>query len=359
MLNASVISAIEDFAPASYQESWDNTGVQVGSLRAECTGVLLCVDVTPAIVDEAKSKGCNLIISHHPLLFKGIKRISGNTPVEESIMRAISAGITIYSCHTAVDSTVGGVSYRMAQLIGATPLNVLSPLTGRLTKISAVVAPESAETALTTFNDIAPDAKCFRTESERYDSSIVSGDPFATADISSAPCIKIEAIVSSSVANRLSAALSETLTGSLFAVVTEPVSNTDPAIGLGVYAIFDNDSLTALQLIDRVKKAFRSPVTRCSALPPDDAVIRRVAMCGGSGSEFIPTAIRAGAQAFITSDTRYHDFVDYGNDILIIDIGHFESESCTKEIFYNVICEKFPNFACYYSEIEENPIKYI
>lgn len=358
MLNASVISAIEDFAPASYQESWDNTGVQVGSLRAECTGVLLCVDVTPAIVDEAKSKGCNLIISHHPLLFKGLKRISGNTPVEESVMRAISAGITIYSCHTAVDSTVGGVSYRMAQMIGATPQNVLSPLTGRLTKISAVVAPESADTALTTFNDIASGAKCFRTATERYDSSVVPGDSFATADISSVSCIKIEAIVSSSVANRLSAALSETLTDTLFAVVTQPVSDTDPAVGLGVYATLD-DSLTALQLIDRVKKAFRSPVTRCSALPPDDAVIRRIAMCGGSGSEFIPTAIRAGAQAFITSDTRYHDFVDYGNDILIIDIGHFESESCTKEIFYNVICEKFPNFACYYSEIEENPIKYI
>ena len=94
-------------------------------------------------------------------------------------------------------------------------------------------------------------------------------------------------------------------------------------------------------------------------MPGNDISIRRIAMCGGSGSEFISAAIRAGAQAFITSDTRYHDFVDYQNEILLIDIGHYESESCTKEIFYNVIREKFPNFACYYSEIEVNPIKYI
>ena len=360
MLNAAIISAIEDFAPPSFQESWDNTGIQVGSLRAECTGVLLCVDVTPDIVDEAKSRGCNLIISHHPLLFHGLKRISGNTPVEEAVIRAIAAGITIYSCHTSVDSTPGGVSYRMAQMLGASPVRVLSPLTGRLTRISAIVTPESADTALTTFNEIAPKVQCFRSTTERYNAAIASDDPFASADISSVPCVRIEATVDTAVAKRLADALGQTISYGLLAVVTQPMADTDPSVGLGILATFnDDEKISPLQLIERVKKTFNSPVARCSTIPDEDIVIRRVAMCGGSGSEFISAAIRGGAQAFITSDTRYHDFVNFGNNILIIDIGHFESEYCTKEIYYNVICKKFPNLACYYSQIEENPIKYI
>ena len=358
MLNAAIISAIEEFAPASFQESWDNTGVQVGSLRAECTGVLLCLDVTPAIVKEAISRGCNLIISHHPLLFKGLKRISGNTPVEESVMLAISAGISIYSCHTAVDSTAGGVSYRMAEMLGAKPVKVLSPLSGRLVHVSAIVTPDSVDAALTVFSETVPDATCIRSASERFSSSIIDGDPFATTDITSEKCFKIEATVNSSLCRRLCDRLAEALGSGLLTLTTEQVADTDPTIGLGVFALYD-DGLKPVQLIEKVKSAFGSPVARCSTMPDDETIIRRIAMCGGSGSEFISKAIRMGAQAFITSDTKYHDFVDFGNDILIIDIGHFESESCTKEIFYNVIREKFPNFACYYSEIEENPIKYI
>ncbi len=273
-------------------------------------------------------------------------------------MRAIAGGVTIYSCHTAVDSTPGGVSYRMAELLGAKPIKVLSPLSGRLMHVSAIVSPADAETALTVFNDAAPKATCFRSKSERFTSSIVTGDPFATADVSVQQCVKVEATVDNSICRRLCDMLAETLKDGLLALTTEPVADTDSTVGLGVYALYD-EGIKAIELIDKVKAAFNSPVTRCSNLPDEETVIRRIAMCGGSGSEFISTAIRMGAQAYITSDTKYHDFVDFGNDILIIDIGHFESESCTKEIFYNVIREKFPNFACYFSEIEENPIKYI
>lgn len=359
MLNAAIISALENFAPAEFQESWDNTGVQVGSLRAECTGVLVCVDVTPSVVDEAHERGCNLIVSHHPLLFKGLKRISGNTPAEESVIRAISYGITIYSCHTAADSTPGGVSYRMARMLGANPVRVLQPLTGLFSKVTAIVTPDCVATALTTFNDVAPEAKCFSGDVENYTPTVHHDDPFASVDISSSPCVRIEATVRATEAQRLSSMLSDTLATGLLDVSSEVLAKVDHKIGLGVYATFDGDGLTPMALIERVKNAFASPVVRCTVVPDKDISIRRIAMCGGSGSEFIPAAIRAGAQAFITSDTRYHDFVDYQNEILLIDIGHFESESCTKEIFYNVIREKFPNFACYYSEIEENPIKYI
>lgn len=358
MLNAAIISAIEDFAPALFQESWDNTGVQVRSLRAQCSGVLLCVDVTPAIVDEARDKGCNLIISHHPLIFKGLKRLTGNTPVEEAVMRAIAYGITVYSCHTSVDSTPGGVSYRMAKMLGARPVRVLSPLEGRRVRVRAIVKIEACETTLAVLADTVPGQQCFVSDTDAKISVTDPQDPFGTTQVSSMSCKSVEAICPNESSGLIKSRLDEAIGDGLVAFVTEAIKDTDPTIGLGVFALLD-DAVSPMELVERVKSTFSSPVARCTALPPEETRITRIAMCGGSGSEFIGAAMRQGAQAFITSDTRYHDFADYRNEILIIDIGHFESESCTKEIFYNVIREKFPNFACYYSEIEENPIKYI
>lgn len=357
MTNAAVIEAIEQFAPASLQENWDNTGVQVGSLRAECTGVLLCVDVSPAVVSEAHDKGCSLIVSHHPLLFRGLKRISGNTPVEESVILAISYGICIYSCHTAVDSTHDGVSYRMARMLGATPVKVLSPLKGLMSKVTIVVKPEAERLALAAFTQSCAAEICLSADVTELCEEKAE-DEFGSVSTRSEKMKAITATVRASSLGRMQSILNEAIGLRMSSVTIEKLSNTDPSVGLGIYALLD-EGVTAPELIARVKSTFRSPVARCSALPDNDVAIRRIALCGGSGSEFIPDAIRAGAQAIITSDTKYHDFVDYRGEILIIDIGHYESEACTKDIFYEVIREKFPNFACYYSETEENPIKYI
>jgi dinuclear metal center YbgI/SA1388 family protein len=255
MTNGEIIAEIERFAPTTLQESWDNTGLQVGSRTAECSGVMLCVDVSPTVVDEAVSRGCNLIISHHPLIFKGLKHITGATPAEVSVVKAITGGVSIYSCHTAVDNADGGVSHVMARMLG---VNVERALT------------ESGSGVCGTY---------------------------------SAP-------------------------------------------------------LTPRQLIDRVKTAFGSPVVRCTHFD-DDMAITRVAMCGGAGGSFLDEAVASGAQVYINSDTRYHDFLDYHDRILIIDIGHFESEQCTKDIFYQIITQKFTNFAVYKSQLEINPINYI
>lgn len=256
-----IIDAIEAVAPNSLQEGWDNTGLLVGRRDADCRGVMLCVDVTPDIVLEALEAGCDMIVSHHPLIFKGLKRLNGDGRVERSVELAVKNGVAIYCCHTSIDNASGGVSWVMANRLGATGCEVLSHQAG-----------------------------------------------------------------------------------------------SDGLTGLGVIGGF-NEPLTADRLVERVKRSFGSPVARCSRCP--EVEISRVAMCGGSGSEFIADAIAAGAQAYITSDTRYHDFVDYGEKIFIVDIGHFESEECTKEIFYQIITEKFPNFAVRYSVIETNPISYL
>ena len=361
MLNGNIISAIEEFAPPVLQESWDNTGLQVGSRRAECTGVLLCVDVTPAVVNEAVNRGCNLIVSHHPLIFKGLKRITGNTPVEEAVALAIRNGITVYSSHTAADSAVGGVSYEMARRLGARPDGVLSPLRGLNVRVSVTVDREAAPTALISFFDLADTYGLSEIKTVSVD-AVSSEMPLGVED----PLSEVrdsDVAVISAVAARANAApigerLAESLGDRLHGFSYANIEDTDSRIGLGLRAVFD-EAVTPSALIAKVKDAFDSPIARCSGLAMSDTPIRRIALCGGSGGEFISAALRGGAQAYISSDIRYHDFVDYGNDILIIDIGHYESESCTKEIFYRVIKEKFPNFATYYSETEQNPIKYI
>ena len=224
-----IIEAIEEFAPPRLQESYDNTGYQVGDPEAEAIGALLCVDVTEDIIDEAVAKGCNLIISHHPLIFRGLKSVTGANRPERALAKAILSGVTVYSSHTATDSTIGGVSWRMAEMLGLSDVSVLVP------------SPPGAETGLGT--------------------------------------------------------------------IGQPVS--------------------------------------------------RVALCGGSADEFIPEAIAAGAQAYVTADCRLNRFLDHAHKIILLDAGHFETEQCTKQIFFDVITEKFPNFALCYSEKEKNPIIYL
>lgn len=260
-----ITAAIEAVAPLTLQESWDNSGMQVGPDTAPCTGVLVCVDVTPQVVDEAIRLGCNLIVSHHPLIFKGLKSITGATPVERAVLKAITHGIAIYSSHTALDNAPGGVSHAMAARLGVDVERVLVPLAGR----------------------------------------------------------------------------------------------TDA--GTGIVGTLPQ-ALTPAQLVQRVKEAYGVPVVRCTAVGDSmdaNTPVSRVAMCGGSGGPFIADAVKAGAQVYITGDVRYHDFADYGGDILVMDIGHYESEQCTKDIFYQIITQKLANFAVYKSEAGVNPVNYL
>lgn len=261
MLISDIIAAIEQEAPLSLQESYDNAGMQVGDKSALCTGVLLCVDVTPSVIDEAIERDCNLVVSHHPLIFRGLKHITGATPQELAIIKAITAGVAVYSAHTNLDSASRGVNYTLARRLG-------------IAKPSPLECPDPA----------------------------------------------------------------------------------NPGIGLG--AVGDLElPLTPMKLIERVKSVCQSPITRCSTLPC--SMITRIALCGGSGASLINAAIAHKAQAFVTSDVKYHDFVDYSDRLLIIDIGHYESEMCTKHIFYHILSGKFPNFAVNYSETEKNPINYL
>lgn len=257
-----IVEALEEAAPLSLQESYDNCGLIVGDPALPSTGALLTVDVTPRIVDEAAEKGCNLIVAHHPVIFRGLKHLNDQgSATEQSVIRAIRSGIAIYACHTSMDSAAEGVSHQMARMLGLTDIRPLAP------------------------------------------------------------------------------------------------NSFDPATGLGAVGAFEIPT-AASDLVARVKTTFDSPIARCNHFDMSK-MISTVALCGGSGSSMIEDAIRSGAEAFITSDTKYHDFVDYADRILLIDIGHHESENCTKDIFYRIITEIFPIFAVRYSEFDNNPIKYL
>lgn len=259
-----IVSKIEEFAPLSLQESWDNSGWQLLTIPSDtrCSGVLVCVDVTPERVAEAVELGCNLIVSHHPLIFKGLRSITGRTLQERAVVDAIRAGVMVYSSHTALDSAEGGVSRVLAGRLG---LEGVRPL-----------VPSPSGEGLT---------------------------------------------------------------------------------GLGAVGRLPGDGLTRGELVELVKGVYGQPSVRVTR--GRGQRIRCVALCGGSGGEFIPRALSVGADAYVTSDVRYHDFVDFGGELVVVDTGHYESENCTKSIISGIISENFANFAVYMSARECAPVEYM
>lgn len=360
---ADIITAIERVAPPGLQESYDNTGLQIGNKDAECTGVLICVDATPKIVKEAADKGCNLIVSHHPLFFKGIKRLTGSTLVERTAIDAIAQGIAIYSGHTSVDSFSGGISIRMAEMLGLHDIRVLEPRKNDVLKLTVWIPAEHSDSLLAALFETGCgsmgnyDQCSFRSAGVSTFRPLEGSAPFAGIidQKHSCPEDKIELTLYRWMREKAESVIQQLHPYEEPAFEFTEVTVGSMPNGLGAVGKF-NHPTTDGRLVERVKDVFGSPVARCTAISGID--IDTVALCGGSGSSLIGNAIKSGAQAFITSDTRYHDFVDYADKILIIDIGHYESEGCAKNIFHDIITKNFHNFAVHYSQSETNPIIY-
>lgn len=255
-----IASAIESFAPKSLQESYDNAGLQVGDPEMVVSAALLCLDVTEDVLREALERRCNLIVSHHPLLFKGLKEVTGKTAAERIVITAIKENIAIYSAHTNLDSAWEGVSHEIAHVLNMHDIRVLEPRDG------------------------------------------------------------------------------------------------EHSVGLGV--IGEIQPTPKIEFLRKLKEAFKVKSLRYSSQSPQ-LVVRKVAVCGGAGASLISAAVSAGADIIITGDVKYHDFTTYGLDIIIADIGHYESELCTKKIFSKIIRGKFPEFVTYFAENETNPINYM
>lgn len=361
---ADIVSVLESYAPIALQEDYDNCGLLVGSSQWECTGVLLTVDVTPEVVQEAIDCNLNMIVAHHPLIFRGLKRLSGKSVVERSVTLAVKNDIAIYACHTNIDNALGGVSHRMAEMLELESVQTIDPQQGKQLKLSVFV-PHSHVDSVSNALFSAGAGKVGNYDSCSYTSkglgsfrACQGANPFVgnIGDIHCEPETKIEVVLPSWLKKNVQKAMLNAHPYEEPAydfIATENTSKT----GCGIIGNLP-EPITASGLVKKVKSVFGSPITRCSRYPMD-AQISKVAMCGGAGSSLIGRAISQGAQAIITSDTKYHDFIDHADCILIIDIGHHESENCTKDIFYHIITEKFPIFAVRYSQSDINPIKYL
>jgi dinuclear metal center YbgI/SA1388 family protein len=353
-----------DFAiPLSYQEGYDNSGLQVGMPESEVNSALLVVDITEEVVDEAVTKGCDTIISHHPLIFFPIKRLSNASVSERIVSKAIKNDIAIYSAHTNLDSIRGGVSYKMAEKLGLADIRVLSPLKRKLLKL-VVFIPENY---LDKVKDAVFEAGAGATGN--YDKCSF-GTP-GTGSFRPGECsnpfvgkkgkihfereVRFETILYSELKEKVVAALLKTHPYEEPAYDIFSLENDNTAGGLGCTGNL-KETMGKNKFLDYVANVFSAKGIRYSSFMGNK--ISKVALCGGSGASLLRDAISSGADAFLTADIRYHTFFDAENRILLADIGHYESEKFSVEILYNLIIKKFPTFALRFSEINTNPINY-
>ncbi len=359
-----ITQTIEDFAPLSLQEDYDNAGLLVGNPDMEATSALLCIDVTENVIDEAIQKKCNLIISHHPFIFKGLKSITGKNEIEKCIIKAIKNNIAIYACHTNIDNISTGVSAKIAEKIGLKNTQVLEPQSGQLIKLVTFAPTNKANDVRNAIFEAGAghighyDMCSYNLQGEGTFRASEGTNPYVgnIGELHTEPETRIETILPVYLKNKVLATLIKAHPYEEPAFDIYPLLNTTQQTGAGLVGELEIEEDEIL-FLNRLKQIFTVPCIKHSGLT--DRKVKKVALCGGSGSFLISKAIAMQADIFITGDIKYHDYFMSENKLLIADIGHFESEQYTKEIFLEIITKKFPTFAAYYSEVNTNPINYL
>ena len=253
---------LEGYAPLQYQESYDNCGLIIGDENTEAKGILITLDCTEEVIDEAIAEDCNLIVAHHPIIFNGLKKLNGSNYIERTVIKAIKNDLAIYAIHTNLDNVYNGVSAKIAERLGLENCKVLAP---------------------------NPDLQ-------------------------------------------------------------------NQQVGLGIIGELRTPIKMRKFLID-IKNTMKTNCIRHTSLVKEE--VKRVAVCGGSGSVLLKNAKAVDADIFISADFKYHDFFDAENDIVIADIGHYESEQFTKDLIYDLLVKNFTKFAVRLSKVNTNPIKYL
>ncbi|MGY6561613.1 MAG: Nif3-like dinuclear metal center hexameric protein [Luteibaculaceae bacterium] len=360
-----IVNVFEAVAPAALQESYDNSGLLVGEPNTAVTGVLLCLDSTEAVVDEAIKKGYNVIIAHHPIIFTGLKRFTGADYVQRTVIKALRNNICIYACHTNLDNVAHGVNKKIGEKLGIAEPKILAPKKGLLKKMVVFVPEENVEEVKQ--GAFTAGAGKMDAYSECSFSSLGVGQfkPEANANpyIGSAGGlresvkeVRLEFIFPSwaqgkVVSGVLKAHPYESVAYDVFAL-----ENKHPMVGSGMIANLDT-AITLLEFLEKVKKNLQVPALKYTGNP--DKKVKKIAWCGGSGSFLIETAKHSGADVFLSSDIKYHQFFDGEDSLSIVDIGHFEAEQFTIEIFKDILSEKFSTFAVDFAESITNPVKYL
>ena len=359
-----VASALDMLAPPALQESYDNSGLLIGATGNKITGVLVCIDVTEEIIEEAARKKCNLIVSHHPLIFSPLKRLTGKNYVERSVVKAVEKGIAVYAIHTNLDNVMHGVNQKFAAKLGLTNARILRPMQGRLKKLvtfSPLKVAEKVRQALF-------DAGAGRIGNYDECSFNMPGTGTFRGSESTNPHVgekgvqhreqeeRIETIFESYLQGRIIEALLSTHPYEEVAYDIYPLDNLHPNIGAGLIGSLKRP-LSETAFLKMLKKNMKAGSVRHTRLLGRN--VSRIAICGGSGSFLLEDAIRNKADAFVTADFKYHQFFDAEGKIVIADIGHYESEQFTTEIIIDYLNRNFSTFAVHLAETGTNPISYL
>lgn len=358
-----ILNCITEIAPLQWQESYDNAGLQVGDLNAEAHKALICLDITEEVVDEAIAKHCNVIVSHHPLIFKGLKHLTPQTYIERAVMKAIKHDIAMISMHTNLDNSYLGVSRVLAERLGLKNLRILQPLEGHLKKLVVYVPLSAAEAVRNAMFEAGAgcignyDSCSFNAQGQGSFRAGEMAHPYVgeIGKVHFEDEVRIETVVPKYALNQVIAAMLKVHPYEEVAYDVFALENEFQQAGAGIVGEFET-AKSETEFLALVADAIGTPCLRHSALT--GRKIKKVALCGGSGSPFMGDALRQKADAYLTADIKYHDFFIPEKEMLLVDGGHFETEQFTKELISGLIQKKFPTFAAEIAETETNSVHY-
>jgi dinuclear metal center YbgI/SA1388 family protein len=361
---------IEAAAPLAYQESYDNAGLQCGDPQAEVRGVLISLDCTPAIVAEALRRGCNVVVCHHPVIFRPLKRLTGANEVEQILVAALKNDVAIYAAHTNLDNVRGGVNDKLAEKLGLLKTRVLAPQSGTLARLITYVPNRPADQqqdlagrVLTALYAAGAGRVGDYSECSFQTDGMGSFTPGATTQPAigapnkpeRVPELRLEVLLP---LHRQAAVLQALRTAHPYEEVAYEViklENTHQDVGAGLVGELPA-ALSPAAFRQLLKEQLQVPVVRFTAFEKE---VKKVALCGGAGAFLIGKARAAGADAYVTGDVKYHEFFGAEGGLMICDVGHFESEQYTGEVFRDLLTAGFGRtFAVLFAETNTNPVQY-
>jgi dinuclear metal center YbgI/SA1388 family protein len=357
------IQILEEWAPATLQESYDNSGLQIGDPQGVVSSALITLDCTEAVVEEALDKNCSLIIAHHPLIFGGLKSLTGKNYVERTVLKAVKAGIAIYAIHTNLDNILSGVNKKIAEKLGLRNCRILRPHESRLKKLvyfCPMNAHEKVRQAVfeAGAGTIGKYDNCsFNLQGKGTFKAGDDADPHVgeVGEMHTEKEMRVETVFPAFLQNKVLQALIKAHPYEEVAYDVYALANSWNEVGSGLIGELE-ESMDFDEFMGTVKQAFQAKGIRYTDKVNEK--VRKVALCGGSGSFLLPDAMRQQADVFISGDFKYHQFFDAENKLSILDIGHYESEQFTPELIKEYLDKKMPNFATYLSEKITNPINY-
>lgn len=359
-----ITRVLEQTAPRLYQESYDNAGLIVGNPAQEVTKVLLALDSTEAVVEEAIAKGCQLIIAHHPIVFRGLKQLNGKNYVERTVLKAIKNDIALYAIHTNLDNVKGGVNYQIAQKLGLKNVRILAPKSQTLQKLTVFVPQDNTPALIQALGEagagqIGNYEDCsFRSTGTGTFRPNEAANPHigeAGGALEEVQEDRVEVIFPMHLQGKVLSAMRQAHPYEEVAYYLHQLENQNQDIGSGAIGELP-EALGSQDFLAYLQKSMNLACIRHTALL--ESSIKKVAICGGAGSFLLKSAIGQGAQAFVSADFKYHEFFDAEDKLMICDIGHYESEVFTKNLLQDLLKPVFPDLDLVLCDRNTNPVHY-